>query len=84
MRDFSEILKMRGFSAAETSAVRPIQSPADIGEASSPGECPAPTASAWTIKDLPELEQKLRAAGWRVTRRGNELFCRSGRGPGVQ
>lgn len=86
MRDFSEILKMRGFSASETSAVRPVRSPADneAGEVAAPTRRPVQTGSAWTLKDLPELEEKLRAAGWRVTRRGNELICRSTTGLGVQ
>lgn len=30
-----------------------------------------------TVADLPELEQRLRLSGWKVTRRGNELICSS-------
>jgi hypothetical protein len=85
MRDFSEILKMRGFSAGETEVVHPARSLSEgNGEAVAPPPQPAEKGSAWTLKDLPELEEKMRAAGWRVTRRGNELICRSARGLGVQ
>lgn len=86
MRDFSEILKMRGFSAGQAQVVHPVQSPTDhrAGEAVAPSSRPVHQGSAWTFRDLPELEEKLRAAGWRVTRRGHELICTSGRGLGLQ
>ena len=30
-----------------------------------------------TLKDLPELELRLKLAGWQVERRGDELHCKS-------
>jgi hypothetical protein len=37
-----------------------------------------------TVADLPELERRLRLSGWKVTRRGDELICVSGRKAWIQ
>ena len=37
-----------------------------------------------TLADLPGLEKRLRDAGWRVTRRGDTLVCKSRRKVWVQ